>query len=393
MVSGSDVVITICQELQDTVTGMGHGGRAILIENVMGGDVEEPPTLTGEEIRRRWQLPADAPLVLYTGTFEAYQGLDMLLEAAARLQTTHPAARVLVVGGSEAQVVPARARAAELGADHGGLRRPAAGPGDSRLRGRGDGAGLAAHPRHQHAAEDLLVPALRRADRRHQPADAYAGADRPRSPGWRRPRPSPSRPPSAGCSTIRRRDGRWRRPPAACRTPSTAARSTSGAPPKRPAGWPDAAAARRRPRPCRSPPRSEGAGHRRNRFHRRPPGGRAGPPRARGAGAGPRAEPRALSRLGRGRRRGGGRRSAISARPPPSTPRAATSRSSTTSPPPTAKPASPMRPIAWSTSTDPERAGGRPSTGRPARRALLDRRCARAHRPSARQRGRAVQSR
>ena len=116
MVSGSDVVITICQELQDTVTGMGHGGRAILIENVMGGDVEDPPTLTGEEIRRRWQLPADAPLVLYTGTFEAYQGLDMLLEAAARLQATHPAARVLVVGGSEAQVAAARVRAVELGA-------------------------------------------------------------------------------------------------------------------------------------------------------------------------------------------------------------------------------------------------------------------------------------
>jgi len=116
MVSGSDVVITICQELQDTVTGMGHGGRAILIENVMGGDVEDPPTLTGEEIRHRWQLPADAPLVLYTGTFEAYQGLDMLLEAAARLQATHPAARVLVVGGSEEQVAAARVRAVELGA-------------------------------------------------------------------------------------------------------------------------------------------------------------------------------------------------------------------------------------------------------------------------------------
>jgi glycosyltransferase involved in cell wall biosynthesis len=116
MVRGSDVVITICQELQDTVTDMGHGNRAILIENVMGGDVDEPPTLTPAAIRARWSLPADAPIVLYTGTFEAYQGLDLLFAAAARLQATQPAARVLVVGGSADQVTAARARAEGLGA-------------------------------------------------------------------------------------------------------------------------------------------------------------------------------------------------------------------------------------------------------------------------------------
>jgi glycosyltransferase involved in cell wall biosynthesis len=116
MVSGSDVVITICQELQDTVTAMGHGQRAILIENVMGGDVDDPPTLTEDEIRHRWSIPAAAPIVLYTGTFEAYQGLDLLFAAAVRLQRSHPGARVLVVGGSAEQVAEAQARAQALGA-------------------------------------------------------------------------------------------------------------------------------------------------------------------------------------------------------------------------------------------------------------------------------------
>jgi glycosyltransferase involved in cell wall biosynthesis len=115
MVYGSDVVITICQELQDTVTQMGVGSRALLIENVMGGDVEDPPSLTPLEIRRRWQIADEAPLVLYTGTFEAYQGLDLLLRAAAILARTHPAARVLVVGGEPAQVETARGEAARLG--------------------------------------------------------------------------------------------------------------------------------------------------------------------------------------------------------------------------------------------------------------------------------------
>jgi len=116
MVGQSDVVITICQELQDTVAAMGHGERALLIENVMGGDVDEPPTLTPAMVRERWRLGPVAPIVLYTGTFEAYQGLEMLIDAAARLAETHPAARVLVVGGEPAQVAAAQALASAKGA-------------------------------------------------------------------------------------------------------------------------------------------------------------------------------------------------------------------------------------------------------------------------------------
>src|SRR6188768_4057723 len=78
MVHKSQVVITICQELQDTVTEMGVGERSLLIENVMGGDVEEPPSRTPAEVREFWGISPEAPLALYTGTFEAYQGVDML---------------------------------------------------------------------------------------------------------------------------------------------------------------------------------------------------------------------------------------------------------------------------------------------------------------------------
>ena len=111
MVFGSDVVITICQELQDTVEKMGVGNKALLIENVMGGDVEDAASMTPGDIRARWTIPSSAPLVLYTGTFEAYQGLDLLLRAAALLANTHPSARVLIVGGEPAQVETAKAEA------------------------------------------------------------------------------------------------------------------------------------------------------------------------------------------------------------------------------------------------------------------------------------------
>jgi glycosyltransferase involved in cell wall biosynthesis len=117
MVFGSDVVITICQELQDTVARMGVGGKALLIENVMGGDVEEPPSMTPDQIRQTWGIAPDATLILYTGTFEAYQGLELLVKSAGLLAHTHPQARVLVVGGEPAQVEAVRQEAARLGAD------------------------------------------------------------------------------------------------------------------------------------------------------------------------------------------------------------------------------------------------------------------------------------
>jgi glycosyltransferase involved in cell wall biosynthesis len=115
-VFGSDVVITICQDLYDHVHRMGAGSRAILIENVMGGDVEQAPQVTAEEVRTRWGIPAGAPLVLYTGTFEPYQGLDMLLDAMGRVARARPDVRLLVVGGRPEQVDAAKARAAAAGA-------------------------------------------------------------------------------------------------------------------------------------------------------------------------------------------------------------------------------------------------------------------------------------
>ena len=114
MIDGSRVIITICPALQDTVVATGAGERAVLIENVMGGDVE--PSTEPVAVREQWGIGETTPLVLYTGTFEPYQGLDLLFAAASRLATTHPEARVLVVGGEPEQVAAARATAEQTGA-------------------------------------------------------------------------------------------------------------------------------------------------------------------------------------------------------------------------------------------------------------------------------------
>jgi glycosyltransferase involved in cell wall biosynthesis len=47
-------------------------------------------------------------VILYTGTFEAYQGLELLYQAVAHVRTAVPAARLLVAGGQPDQVERAR---------------------------------------------------------------------------------------------------------------------------------------------------------------------------------------------------------------------------------------------------------------------------------------------
>ena len=116
MVGGSQVVITICQDLQDTVQAMGVADRAVLIENVMGGDVDPTPGPGRDALRARYGLRPDQPVVLYTGTFEQYQGLDLLVEASVRLKAVLPDAAVLVVGGAPDQVAQLQARAVQAGA-------------------------------------------------------------------------------------------------------------------------------------------------------------------------------------------------------------------------------------------------------------------------------------
>ncbi len=84
----------------------------------MGGDVDDPPSRTPSEVREAWGIEASAPLALYTGTFETYQGVDLLIDAAALIAARRPEARVLVVGGEPAQVEAARVTASARGASN-----------------------------------------------------------------------------------------------------------------------------------------------------------------------------------------------------------------------------------------------------------------------------------
>jgi len=116
LVRRSRVVIVICQQLVEVVRSIDPLVPTVLIENAPGAG-DPPAPGTSAALRAAWGIAPEVPVVLYTGTFEAYQGLDLLYAAAARVRARRPDVRFLVVGGQPAQVEAAKTEARTLGAD------------------------------------------------------------------------------------------------------------------------------------------------------------------------------------------------------------------------------------------------------------------------------------
>ncbi len=109
----SDAVIAICPHLVDQARAADPKARVLLIENqpVAG----EQTAGEAEVAALRARLGIAGPVVLYTGTFEKNQGIDLLLDGVPRVLAARPDARIVVVGGETAQVEQARAVAERLG--------------------------------------------------------------------------------------------------------------------------------------------------------------------------------------------------------------------------------------------------------------------------------------
>ena len=110
----SRVVIVICPELHRRVREIEPSADPVLIENAPGAD-DRTSGLSAGGVRRRFGIGQATPLVVYTGTFEAYQGLDLFFEAAAIVRRERPDVHFLLAGGRPRQVDEARAQARAAG--------------------------------------------------------------------------------------------------------------------------------------------------------------------------------------------------------------------------------------------------------------------------------------
>lgn len=116
MIRHSRVVIVICPELATTVNAIDPAVPAVLIENAPGSG-DELRAGSGASVRHALGLDDAAPIVLYTGTFESYQGLDLLYQAMRLVARDRPDARLVMVGGEPEQVDRAREAVRRLDLD------------------------------------------------------------------------------------------------------------------------------------------------------------------------------------------------------------------------------------------------------------------------------------
>lgn len=118
----ADAVITICPELARYAgVRMPDPRRHFLIENSLFEEVrlKARPSSTAPPAVEVPDLPEGRPIVLYAGTFEVYQGLDVLITAFAEVRRACPEALLVLVGGAPDQVERMRALsdAHDLGED------------------------------------------------------------------------------------------------------------------------------------------------------------------------------------------------------------------------------------------------------------------------------------
>ena len=102
-IAKSDALITICPELYNYVNELFPEKKQVLIENVADNrDVfkQEIPDLN---IKEKYQLNSHT-IILYAGTFEPYQGLDLLIESSHDVISKFKNVTFTLVGGNPNQV-------------------------------------------------------------------------------------------------------------------------------------------------------------------------------------------------------------------------------------------------------------------------------------------------
>jgi glycosyltransferase involved in cell wall biosynthesis len=109
-IARSDLVMAVCEDLAARARAYATATPVDVVEDVslLG---EGRGTGTVEDLRR--DLPDGDLLALYVGNLEHYQGVDLMLDALAKLES--PPLKLVVIGGSPEAVADYRERAESLG--------------------------------------------------------------------------------------------------------------------------------------------------------------------------------------------------------------------------------------------------------------------------------------
>jgi glycosyltransferase involved in cell wall biosynthesis len=99
----ASAVITICPDLYDQVNRLSPDRGSVLIENVIDYAEVFGSNQNSKQVQQKYTLEGRR-VVLYAGTFEPYQGLELLIESAGIVLKKYPNMLFLMVGGHVQQV-------------------------------------------------------------------------------------------------------------------------------------------------------------------------------------------------------------------------------------------------------------------------------------------------
>jgi PEP-CTERM/exosortase A-associated glycosyltransferase len=99
VLSRADAVVTICDLLKAELQP--RAGRPDKVHVVANGvdAYAFAPQAANNLLKERWKL-AGKEVILYAGTFQPYEGLDLLVRALGHIVRSRPSAHLVIVGGS-----------------------------------------------------------------------------------------------------------------------------------------------------------------------------------------------------------------------------------------------------------------------------------------------------
>jgi glycosyltransferase involved in cell wall biosynthesis len=115
-IDGADAVITICPELYAYVKERFPQKFNLLIENVADNSLVFGSRVETNAIRQQLKTNGEA-VILYAGTFEPYQGIDLLIQSSAKVIANNKHVRFVLVGGKPEQVNQYKKMVSELNLD------------------------------------------------------------------------------------------------------------------------------------------------------------------------------------------------------------------------------------------------------------------------------------
>lgn len=105
------LAITVCAALTETVRAMVPGALVVQIEDCpLDEALRAPDRARVDQLRATYGLQSRR-VVMYTGNFESYQGIELLVDAFAHVARTRGDATLVLVGGAPAQIEAVRAQA------------------------------------------------------------------------------------------------------------------------------------------------------------------------------------------------------------------------------------------------------------------------------------------